>query len=88
MEKLVSDNFDVLVNFENHLMHMNEKDVDRSSVKKILLGHFEEVIKKVFWNFLRLGLPLPLLQFKLHNVCFILNCTNLQTMIFNTCWQI
>ncbi|PON47074.1 Midasin [Parasponia andersonii] len=45
MEELVSNNFHILTEFANHLA-LYEEDVDRSSVKKTLLGHFEEVLQK------------------------------------------
>ncbi|XP_062087755.1 midasin isoform X2 [Humulus lupulus] len=45
MEEVVSKNFRILVDFENHLA-MHREDANRSSVKKTLLGHFEDVLKK------------------------------------------
>lgn len=55
MEGLVFDNFKILEEFKKHLALHND-DMDRSLVKETLLGHFEEVLKKVFFLFLRLGL--------------------------------
>ncbi|KAL5579519.1 hypothetical protein UlMin_011961 [Ulmus minor] len=46
MEELVSMNFLVLTKFEKHLLALHEEDMDRSSVKETLLGHFKEVLKK------------------------------------------
>ncbi|ONI15461.1 hypothetical protein PRUPE_3G044200 [Prunus persica] len=46
MEQLVSQNFEVLKEFEEHLLAFHAKDVDKSSVEDILLGHFVDILEK------------------------------------------
>lgn len=47
MEQLVSQNFEVLKEFEEHLLAFHAKDVDKSSVEDILLSHFVDILEKV-----------------------------------------
>lgn len=52
MEQLVSDNFQAINEFEKHLLAFRKQDVDRSSVREVLLSHFEELFEKVSVFFL------------------------------------
>jgi midasin len=54
MEQLVSKNFLAIKEFEEHLLAFHKQDVDRSSVKEVLLSHFEELFDKVPVYFLSL----------------------------------
>jgi midasin len=47
MEKLVIQNFEVIKQFEAHLLSFHGQDVVKSSVKNILLHHLLEIFKKV-----------------------------------------
>ena len=47
MLQSVSDNFNMLNDFESHLHSMNKEAVSRSLVIQTLLSHFNEVFKEV-----------------------------------------
>ena len=68
MEQLVSQNFEAIKEFEEHLLAFHMQDVDGSSVKEALLSHFKEVFRKV--SFLVLVFPLSILL--LHFYCSLL----------------
>ncbi|RDX86825.1 Midasin, partial [Mucuna pruriens] len=46
MEQLVSENFKIIKNFKDHFLELQEQDLDRSTVKKVLIQHFREIIEK------------------------------------------
>lgn len=48
MEQLVSENFKAIKDFKDHFLVLQEQDIDRSSVKNVLIHHFQEIIDKVF----------------------------------------
>lgn len=50
----MSKNFQAIKDFEEHLLAFRKQDVDRSSVKEVLLSHFEELFEKVSVYFLSL----------------------------------
>ena len=54
MEQLVSKNFQAIKEFEEHLLAFHKQDVDRSSVKEVLLSNFGELFEKVSVYFLSL----------------------------------
>lgn len=47
MEELVSENFRAIKDFKEHFLPLQELDIDRSSVKNVLIRHFREIIDKV-----------------------------------------
>ncbi|XP_052182550.1 midasin isoform X2 [Diospyros lotus] len=47
MEQLVSQNFQMMKEFEVHLQAFRCQDEDKRSVKEILLSHFDDIFKKV-----------------------------------------
>ena len=47
----MSKNFQAIKEFEEHLLAFRKQDVDRSSVKEVLLSHFEELFEKVLSTF-------------------------------------
>lgn len=48
MQQLVSENFKAIKNFNDQFVVRQEQGTDGSSVKNVLVHHFEEVIDKVF----------------------------------------
>lgn len=48
MAQLVSENFKAINDFKEHFLALQELDIDRSSVKKVLIHHFQEITDKVF----------------------------------------
>lgn len=47
MEQFVLQNFQMVKEFERHLHALREQDEDRGSVKEVLLGRFDDILKKV-----------------------------------------
>lgn len=47
MEQFVLQNFQMMKEFEKHLHALREQDEDRRSVKEVLLGHLDDILKKV-----------------------------------------
>ena len=47
MEQLVSQNFQAIKKFEEHLLAFQKQDEDSSSVIEVLFSHFEVVFRKV-----------------------------------------
>lgn len=48
MRQLVSENFKAIKDFNDQFLVRQEQGTDRSSVKNVLVHHFQEVIDKVF----------------------------------------
>ena len=48
MEQLVSENFKAIKDFKACFLALWEHDVDRCTVKEVLIHHFQEIIDKVF----------------------------------------
>jgi midasin len=48
MEQLVSENFKAIKDFKNPFLALQEQGIDRSSVKSVLIHHFQEIVDKVF----------------------------------------
>ncbi|AET01690.2 midasin [Medicago truncatula] len=46
MEQLVSENFKVIKDFKDHFLVLQANGMDRSSVKNVLIHHFQEIIDK------------------------------------------
>ncbi|KAF7135896.1 hypothetical protein RHSIM_Rhsim08G0236800 [Rhododendron simsii] len=46
MEQFVLQNFQMVKEFERHLRALREQDEDRGSVKEVLLGRFDDILKK------------------------------------------
>ncbi|KAK9989956.1 hypothetical protein SO802_024941 [Lithocarpus litseifolius] len=61
MEQLVSQNFQAIKKFEEHLLAFQKQDVDSSSVIEILFSHFEVVFRKVSFPVLFFLLSIRLL---------------------------
>lgn len=47
MEQLVSENFKAIKDFKDHFLVLKANGIDRSSVKNVLIHHFQEIIDKV-----------------------------------------
>lgn len=47
MEQFVLQNFQMMKEFEKHLRALREQDEDRRSVKEVLLGRLDDILKKV-----------------------------------------
>lgn len=47
MELLVWKNFQVIKDFEEHLIEFRRQNLNRSSVMETLLGRFDDVLEKV-----------------------------------------
>ncbi|KAK7311671.1 hypothetical protein RJT34_09956 [Clitoria ternatea] len=46
MEQLVHENFKVIREFKQHLLELHEQELDRSTVKEVLIQHFQDIIDK------------------------------------------
>lgn len=46
--QLVSENFKAIKDFKEHFLVLQEQGINRSSVKNVLIRHFQEIIDKVF----------------------------------------
>lgn len=51
MEQLVSENFKTIRDFKDRFLELQEHDLDRSTARKVLIQHFQEIADKVliFW---------------------------------------
>lgn len=47
MEQLVSENFKTIRDFKDHFLELQEQDLDRSTVREVLIQHFLEITNKV-----------------------------------------
>ncbi|KAK8465039.1 hypothetical protein PHAVU_010G134100 [Phaseolus vulgaris] len=46
MEQLVSENFKTIRDFKDHFLELQEQDLDRSTVREVLIQHFLEITNK------------------------------------------
>ena len=47
MEHLVSENFKTIRDFKDNFLELQDHDLDRSTVRKVLIQHFQEIADKV-----------------------------------------
>lgn len=47
IEQLVSENFKTIRDFKDHCLELPEQDLDRSTVREVLIQHFLEITDKV-----------------------------------------
>lgn len=51
LEQLVYKNFNVIKDFNEHLQVSLKQDVDRNTVRDVLIHRFQEIIAKVIFSF-------------------------------------